>query len=563
MKKSNEQTTILKDFPFAAFADITAIYCRLSRDDELQGDSNSITNQKKMLEKYALDNGFRNLKFYVDDGFSGTNFNRPAFSEMIADIESGAVKTVIIKDMSRLGRDYLKVGYYTEIMFPDMGVRFIAINNGIDSENQQDSDFTPFLNIINEWYAKDTSKKIRAVVKAKGERGERLTANPIYGYIKNPENPKEWLVDEESAEVVRYIFHLCIDGLGPEQIAKRLTRESILTPTSYAISKGRSTPPKSPCYWAVGTVSKILARPEYVGHTVNFKTTRKSYKHKAKIELPPEDWHIFKNTHAPIIDEDTFEIVQKLRENKRRITRQEELPLFSGLLVCADCDEKLYFSRGKTLDKTQENYFCSSYRRRTTDCTAHYIRTVVLEKIILEHLQKIVDIVATQENEFTQMLIESTLQEQRQDALKNRKQLETMKRRAVELDSLFKRIYEDNVSGKLTDARFAKLSREYETEQNALVSNIERLESKLFANDERVVNVDRFVKTVKQYTEITELTPELLNKMIGKIVIHAPDKSSGKRVQQIDIHYSFDVGMLDFSALGEFQTEEVVQEKTA
>ena len=566
MKKSNEQTTTLKEFPFAAFADITAIYCRLSRDDELQGDSNSITNQKKMLEKYALDNGFRNLKFYVDDGFSGTNFNRPGFSEMIADIESGAVKTVIIKDMSRLGRDYLKVGYYTEIMFPDMGVRFIAINNGIDSENQQDSDFTPFLNIINEWYAKDTSKKIRAVFKAKGERGERLTANAPYGYMKDPNDPKVWLIDEEAAEVVRYMFRLCVEGLGVSQIARRLAREKILTPTSYIISKGRKTPTKearNPYYWSENTVTKILARPEYIGHTVNFRTTRKSYKHKMKIDLPPEDWHIFKNTHEPIIDEDTFEIVQKLRENKRRITRQEELPLFSGLLVCADCGEKLYFCRGKGLDKSKENYVCSSYRRHTTDCTAHFIRTVVLENLILENLQKVVDIVATQEREFTQMLMKSTLQEQRQSAQKNRKQLETMKRRAAELDNLFKRIYEDNVCGKLTDERFAKLSGEYETEQNSLVGNISRLEKELSTSQKRVVNVDRFVKTVKQYTEIAELTPELLNKMIGKIVIHAPDKSSGKRVQQIDIHYSFDVGVLDFSTLGEIQDEEVVQEKTA
>ena len=370
----------------------------------------------------------------------------------------------------------------------------------------------------------------------------------------------------EAAEAVRHIFKLCIDGLGPERIAKQLQREKVLVPTAYAISKGRATCgklPKDPCYWSPAAVSKILSRMEYIGHTVNFRTTRKSYKHKAKIDLPPEDWHIFKNTHDAIIDEDTFEIVQKLRENKKRVTRQNELPLFSGLLVCADCGEKLYFCRGKSLDKSKENYICSSYRRRTTDCTAHYIRTVVLENLILENLQKIVDIVATQENEFTQLLMKSTLQEQRQDVLKNRKQLETMKRRAVELDSLFKRIYEDNVSGKLTDERFAKLSGEYEAEQNALVVNIARLEKELSENDERVVNVSRFMKTVKQYSKITELTSELLNKMIGKIVIHAPDKSSGKRMQQIDIHYSFDVGMLDFSALGELQAEEVVPVENA
>jgi hypothetical protein len=412
----------------------------------------------------------------------------------------------------------------------------------------------PFRNLFNEWYAKDTSKKIRAVFKAKGERGERLTTNAPYGYVKDPDNPKNWIVDEESAEVVRHIFRLCVDGLGPERIAKQLQREKVLTPAAYAISKGRATcakPPNDPYYWSPAAIAHILSRAEYIGHTVNFRYTTKSYKNKKTIKLPPEDWHIFKNTHTTIIDEDTFEIVQKLRENKRRVTRQEELPLFSGLLVCADCGEKLYFCRGKGLSYNQENYICSSYRRRTTDCTAHFIRTVVLEKIVLENLQKVVDIVATQEQYFTQMLMKSTLQEQRQNTLKNRKQLETMKRRAVELDSLFKRLYEDTVCGKLSDERFAKLSNEYEAEQKLLVANIATLETELSANEERVVNVDRFVKTVKQYTEITELTPELLNKMIGKIVIHAPDKSSRKRIQQIDIHYSFDVGILDFSELGE------------
>lgn len=552
MKKSNEQNI-----------NITAIYCRLSRDDELQGDSNSITNQKKILEKYALDNGFRNLKFYVDDGISGTTFDRPAFNEMIADVESGAVKTVIIKDMSRLGRDYLKVGYYTEIMFPDMGVRFIAINNGIDSENQQDSDFTPFLNIINEWYAKDTSKKIRAVVKAKGERGERLTTNTPYGYMKDPENPKNWIIDIDAAEVVRHIFQLCIDGLGPERIAKQLQRERVLTPAAYAISKGRSTPaksPKDPCYWSPAAVSNALSRMEYIGHTVNFRYTTKSYKSKKTIKIPPEDWHIFKNTHDAIIDEDTFEIVQKLRENKRRVTRQEELPLFSGLLVCADCGEKLYFCRGKGLDKSKENYICSSYRRRTTDCTAHYIRTMVIEKLVLENLQKVVEVVQTQEQDFTQMLMNSTLQEQRQDAKNKRNQLETMKRRAGELDSLFKRLYEDNVCGKLSDERFTKLSGEYETEQNALVSNIATLEKELSANEERITNVDRFVKIAKRHSEITKLTPNLVREMIEKIVIHAPDKSSGKRIQNVEIHYSFGVGMIDFSVLCELQS---TQKETA
>lgn len=547
-----------------ALDEITALYCRLSSDDERQGDSNSIINQKKILGNYAKDNGFKNTKFYVDDGVSGTTFDRPGFNEMMEDVEAGRVKTVIIKDMSRFGRDYLKVGFYTEVMFPEKGIRFIAINNGIDSENQQDSDFTPFLNIINEWYAKDTSKKIRAVMRSKAQAGEPLTSNPPYGYVKDPEDPKHWIIDEEAAEVVRRIFRMCMDGLGPQKIAKALEQDKVLVPTAYAQSKGRKTacktPVKSPYFWNPKTIRDITAKLEYIGHTVNFRTFRKSYKQKKKLENAPENWLIFENTHEAIIDECTFETVQRLRENKRRHVKQDTPPLFSGLLVCADCGEKLYFSRGKNLTREQENYFCSSYRRRTTDCTAHYIRAVVLEKLVRDDLRSVMSFVQEREEEFLRLTMETTLQEQKQVAAQKKRELIAANSRIAELDMFIKRIYEDNVRGKISDDRFIKMSAEYEAEQQGLQTVVKELDAELSEQEKHSVNIDRFVEAVKRNMDFSELTPTMLNELIEKIVIHAPDKSSGKRVQQVDIYYNFGVGML---ALSDDASIEKVHEKTA
>lgn len=548
--------------------EITALYCRLSSDDEREGESNSISNQKNILEKYAQDNGLTNTRFYVDDGVSGTTFDRPGFIEMLGDVEAGRVKTVIIKDMSRFGRDYLKVGFYTEVLFPEKGIRFIAINNSIDSENQQESDFTPFLNIINEWYAKDTSKKIRAVMRSKAQSGEPLTTNPPYGYIKDPDDPKHWIVDEEAAEVVRRIFQMTIEGIGPQQIAKALEREMVLVPSAYARNMGRNSvgkqPVKSPYYWNHGTIVDMLAKMEYIGHTVNFRTYRKSYKQKKKLDNAPENWLVFENTHEAVIDEATFETVQRLRKNKRRIIRQEDPPLFSGLLECADCGQKLYFSRGSTLTKAQENYFCSSYRRRTTDCTAHYIRAMVLEKLVRDELRSVIDFVQEQEEEFMRLTMETTLKEQHRDEARQKRELLAANSRIAELDKLFKRIYEDNVGGKLSDERFIKLSAEYEGEQKRLMAAARELEADLSAKAKRSFNIDRFIEAVKRNVDFTVLTPALLNEMIEKIVIHAPDKSSGKRTQQVDIHYNFGVGNLDLNSSSAVEeAAEFEQERTA
>ena len=356
MKQLNRQPSII------AMDKITALYCRLSRDDELQGDSNSIINQKTILQKYADDNGFLNTMFFVDDGYSGTNFDRPDWQRLMALVDEGRISTIIVKDMSRLGRDYLKVGYYTEVLLPDADVRFIAINNGIDSANQQDSDFTPFLNIINEWYAKDTSKKIRAVLKAKGESGKPLCTNPPYGYLKDPNDKHRWIVDEPAAEVIRKIFRLCVAGRGPSQIATELSRQKIPVPTAHFKEMGIHIPAKVPediYAWQSRTVSHILSRMEYLGHTINFKTKKKSYKVRKKVNNNPSEWMIFENTHEAIIDQETFEIVQNIRNSRRRQTPMGEMPVLSGMLYCADCGAKLSQVRARGWTHEQEYFLCA------------------------------------------------------------------------------------------------------------------------------------------------------------------------------------------------------------
>jgi site-specific DNA recombinase len=526
---------------------ITALYCRLSRDDELQGDSNSIVNQKKILKKYTEENSFRNYKFYVDDGISGTTFDRPGFNQMLEDIEAGTVGTVIIKDMSRFGRDYLKVGYYTEVLFPEMDVRFIAISDGVDSA-KGDNEFTPFRNIINEWYAKDTSKKIRAVFKAKGQSGEHLCTNPPYGYRKSPENPKQWIVDKEAAMVVKRIFRLCIEGYGPTQIARQLKESKVLTPTAYWQSKGVKTtiqPPENPCAWVADTVANILAKKDYLGHTVNFKTYRKSYKSGKKIPNPEEKQAVFENTHPAIIEQAQWERVQELRKNKRRPNRMGKHSMFSGLLICADCGSKLYFCTSKHFKSNQDFFVCSGSRKNVSNkCTPHFIRTAVVEKLVLEHLQKTVRYVREYEDSFFRLVSEKNTTEQKKELAGKRRALMQAQNRMEELDRLFKRIYEDNVSGKLTDERFTKLSTGYDSEQKDLQCRITALLAELAEEEKKAVNIDQFLATVRKYTEIRQLTPAILNELVEKILVYAPDSSSGKREQKVEISYNC-IGILE------------------
>ena len=537
-------------FPFAVLnqEEITALYCRLSQDDKQEGDSNSIINQKKILKKYALDRGYTNIQFYIDDGVSGTTFNRAGFQSMIADVEAGKVKRVIVKDMSRLGRDYLQVGMYTEIFFPEHDVHFIAVNDGVDS-NQEDNEFTPFRNIINEWYAKDTSKKIRAVKRSKGMAGEHIGSHPPYGYMKNPENKKEWIIDEEAAEVVREIFRLCVGGYGPTRIAHILTERKILCPTYYALEKGgkpRTALPADKYTWNGPVVAKILDRMDYLGHTVNFKTHVKSYKVHKTIYNSPDQWKVFEGTHEAIIDKETFEIVQKIRAGKRRPTRMGEMPMFSGLLYCADCGRKLSFHRKADEPAEKHHYLCENYRSNTANCTMHYIRNVVVERIVLENLKEVIQYVSNYEDEFVQMIMDSDMRQRNREVAQKKKRLAEIQKRIGELDTIFQRIYEDNIIGKLSDERFMKMSKGYEDEQHTLQTEANEIQSELQQEEKKSVDVKRFLAIVKKYTDLTELTPEILREFIDKIIVHAPDKSSGRRLQEIEIIYNH-IGEFDRS----------------
>ena len=521
---------------------ITALYCRLSRDDELQGDSNSIINQKAILQKYADDNGFSNTMFFVDDGYSGTNFDRPDWQRLISMVEDGRIGTVIVKDMSRLGRDYLKVGYYTEVVLPGADVRFIAINNGVDSANQQDSDFTPFLNIINEWYAKDTSKKIRAVFKAKGESGKPLCTNPPYGYLKDPEDKHRWIVDENAAMVVREIFRLCMDGYGPTQIAGILTRRKIENPTAHARRLGYNPPVQKlsddPYLWRDTTVTHILSRMEYIGHTVNFKTYRKSYKNKKQMHNDPSQWQIFRNAHEAIVDGAVFEIVQKIRDGRRRLTPMGEMPILSGMLFCADCGAKLYQVRGRGWEHSKEYFVCATYRKIKGGCSSHQIRNVVIEEALLDDIRRITAFAKDYEAEFLEMVTMKTKTALDKSLKDNKRELEQATQRIRKLDEIIQRLYEDNLEGKISDERFARMTASYEAEQQTLVQRVAELRTAISAEKETALNADHFLTLVRKYTEIPELTAEIIREFVEKIYVYKAEKVDGHRVQRIRIVYN-------------------------
>lgn len=541
MNRQSSFNKIQKKIPSSDEALITALYCRLSRDDELSGDSNSIVNQKVILKKYAEDNGFRNLRFYVDDGVSGTTFDRPDFNRMIADVESSMVGTIIIKDMSRLGRDYLKVGYYTEIMFPESGVRFIAINNSIDSANQQDSDFTPFLNIINEWYAKDTSKKIRAVFKSKGESGKPLCTNPPYGYVKDPVDKLKWIIDEEAAEVVREIFRLCVTGFGPTQIARQLEAGCVNVPTVHLRSKGINTParpPENPYAWQARTVADILAKMEYLGHTVNFKTFKKSYKNKTKVQNDPKDWLIFENTHESIIDEGTWETVQKIRDGKRRPSRMGEMGMLSGMMFCADCGAKLYQVRANGWTHDKEYFVCATYRKHKGGCSSHQIRNVVVEQLVAEDLRKVLAFAKEREQEFIRIVTNNSVTELARELRLSQKEYDQSRTRITAIDKIIQKLYEDKVLGNISEERFHKMSADYEAEQKTLEVRATVLKKTLETAKEQSLNTDRFLALVRKYTEIPELDAEIIREFIDRIIVFKTEKVNGRKMQRIRISYN-------------------------
>jgi site-specific DNA recombinase len=518
---------------------ITALYCRLSRDDELQGDSNSIKNQKAILQKYADDNGFTNTEFFVDDGYSGTNFDRPDWQRLISLVEEGRIGTIIVKDMSRLGRDYLKVGYYTEVLFPGSDIRFIAINNNVDSANQQDSDFTPFLNIINEWYAKDTSKKIRAVFKSKGESGKPLCTNPPYGYIKDPVDKTHWIVDEEAAEVVREAFRLCMQGYGPSQIAKEFTRRRIMNPTAHARKNGINIPDNrghdDDYVWRGSTIVHMLSRQEYLGHTVNFKTYRKSYKQKKQMKNDPSEWMIFKNTHEAIIEESVFEVVQRIRDGRRRLTPMGEMPLLSGMMFCADCGNKLYQVRGRGWEHEKEYFVCATYRKIKGGCSSHQIRNAVVEELLLDGIRRVTAFARDCEEEFVEMVTKKTRSEFDKSMRDSRRELEQAQARIAKLDEIIQRLYEDNIEGKISDERFTKMTANYEAEQQTLEKRVTELKSIMTEEKESALNVDHFLSLVRKYTDIKELTAEIIREFVEKIYVYKAERIDGRRVQRIKI----------------------------
>ena len=523
---------------------ITALYPRLSHEDELQGESNSISNQKRILETYAKQNGFSNLRWYTDDGYSGANFQRPGFQAMLADIEAGKVGTVIVKDMSRLGRNYLQVGMYTEMIFPQKGVRFIAINDGVDSA-QGENDFAPLRNIFNEWLVRDTSKKIKAVKRSKGMSGKPITSKPVYGYLMDED--ENFIIDEEAAPVVRQIYSLCLAGNGPTKIARMLTEQQIPTPGTLEYRRTGSTRRYHPgyeCKWATNTVVHMLENREYTGCLVNFKTEKLSYKVKHSVENPPEKQVIFENHHEPIIDTQTWERVQELRKQRKRPNRYDEVGLFSGILFCADCGSVMYQQRYQTDKRKQDCYICGSYKKRTADCTAHFIRTDLLTAGVLSNLRKVTSYAAKHEARFMKLLIEQNEDGDRRRNAAKKKELEAAEKRIAELSAIFKRLYEDSVTGRISDERFTELSADYEAEQKELKERAARLREELSKAQEATANAEKFMNVVRRHTTIEELTPTLLREFVEKIVVHESVALDGKRRgklrrQEIEIYYSF------------------------
>ena len=523
---------------------ITALYPRLSHEDELQGESNSISNQKRILETYAKQNGFSNLRWYTDDGYSGANFQRPGFQAMLADIEAGKVGTVIVKDMSRLGQNYLQVGMYTEMIFPQKGVRFIAINDGVDSA-QGENDFAPLRNIFNEWLVRDTSKKIKAVKRSKGMSGKPITSKPVYGYLMDED--ENFIIDEEAAPVVRQIYSLCLAGNGPTKIARMLTEQQIPTPGTLEYRRTGSTRRYHPgyeCKWATNTVVHLLENREYTGCLVNFKTEKPSYKLKHSIENPPEKQAVFENHHEPIIDRETWERVQELRKQRKRPNRYDEVGLFSGILFCADCGSVMYQQRYQTDKRKQDCYICGSYKKRTADCTAHFIRTDLLTAGVLSNLRKVTSYAAKHEARFMKLLIEQNEDGDRRRNAAKKKELEAAEKRIAELSAIFKRLYEDSVTGRISDERFTELSADYEAEQKELKERAARLREELSKAQEATANAEKFMNVVRRHTTIEELTPTLLREFVEKIVVHESVALDGKRRgklrrQEIEIYYSF------------------------
>jgi len=542
----------------------TALYERLSRDDEMQGESNSIVNQKRYLEEYAQAQGFKNIRHFTDDGYSGTNFKRPGFQEMIAAIEAGEIDVVCVKDLSRFGRDYLKVGFYTEIMFPEKGVRFIAINNSVDSANPTENDFTPFLNIMNEWYAKDTSNKIRTIFRSRMQDGKRCSGAIPYGYKRDPEDKNHLLIEEEAAKVVRRIYQMVIDGMGSQAIANQLTADNVLIPSAYLEQsehgESRNHSYHDPCRWNCTAVSYILDKQEYMGHTVLGKTICENFKTKKRRKARPDELIIFENTHEPIIDAETWHLVQKLRRRTRRkLANGSYSHRLSGLVYCADCGKRLSYSSpqsqhrpdGKTYD-ADSSFRCPTYKSMYGECTMHYIKSSTLDKLVDEAVRKIARYILRNEQAFLEQVRVLTSADQKQTQSEDKKELVNIKKRIAELDNYIKRLYEGNASGKIPDRQFEKLMAQYDSEQQELEERVKEIEASIHEIQQESENGQQFVRLVQKYRDLTEIDQTALNEFIDKVVVHeATGGRTADRSQQIDIYFNF---------IGQFMVEDTEEE---
>ena len=538
---------------------ITALYCRLSQEDARAGESLSIENQKAILTQYAKEHCFPNLQFYVDDGYSGTNYDRPGFQSMMDDVQAGKVGVVLTKDLSRLGRNSALTGLYTNFTFPENGVRYIAINDNFDTADQTsiNNDFAGIKNWFNEFYARDTSRKIRAVNKAKGERGVPLTVHVPYGYVKDPADKHHWIVDEEAAAVVKRIFDLCMEGRGPQQIANQLKADKVLTPTAYKKRQGQKTPhaePENPYEWQDSTVVNILERREYTGCTVNFKTYTSSIWDKKQHETPKDQQAIFPGTHERIIEDDVFEKVQMIRQQRHRKTKSGRSSMFSGLLFCSDCGEKLYYGATNNYKPECAFFDCSLHWKHKDKCPTHYIRESVLECMVLKHMQLVTGYILRYEDRFRSVM-ESQLRVESAEKLNISKgRLERNEKRIAELKRLFIKIYEDNARGKLNDERFDMLSQSYEAEQKQLEAEAVQLKQEIEVQQRQNESIEKFIQKAKGYVGMEELDPYALRELVQAIYVDAPDKPSGKRRQHIHIKYD---------GIGFIPLNELLQKETA
>lgn len=542
----------------------TALYCRLSQDDGLEGDSNSIQNQKNILQKFAEDHHFPNPCFYVDDGFSGGNFQRPAFQQMISDMENGEIGIIVTKDLSRLGRNQLHTGLYIEERFPMFGVRYIAINDNVDTDSSESNDLMPFKNLFNEWFIRDTSRKIRAVLKAKAERGERLGTRAPYGYIKDPET-KKLAVDDEAAAIVRRIFAMCASGNGPSQIARILKKEQVLTPTMYAYTRygmnHTCLDTAHPYNWSDSAIANLLENEIYLGNTVNMKYSTKSYKDKRRVEHSREECLVFKDTHPALITQEVWDIVQRVRKNRRRPTKMEEQNKYSGLVFCADCGSNMVLHRARTMSASYNHFTCRTYKKDGESCTGHYIRECVLDEVVLEDLRRVTAMARERPEEFAAYIGSRQSAEIQREIRRQEKELAAMRKRKAELDAIFKKLYEDSVLSRITTEQFQMLSSSYTEEQNQIAAGIPQKEADIQRLRETVSGTDGFLDKAKRYMDIMELTPELLRLSIEKIVVHEKEVKWSKHAPQtVEIYYNgigfIDKQHQDMESLQPLKTEE-------